>query len=376
MSGIYLHIPFCKQACHYCNFHFSTSLKYKGELLDAMHKEIALQKDYLGGEAIQTIYFGGGTPSLLSADEINGLLAALGKYHDISGVEEVTLEANPDDLGELWLKNLQNTSVNRLSIGVQSFFERDLQYMNRAHDAQEAKRCILDAQDAGYTNLSIDLIYGTPTMSESEWEENLATVFELHIPHISCYALTVEPKTALAHFVQAGKAIAPSDESAAKQFEVLTKRMLEQGYEHYEISNFCLPNSYSKHNSAYWTGKKYLGIGPSAHSFNGKTRQWNKANNALYIKELKQDNLPFELEHLSPKDRYNEYLLTTLRTKWGADMDKIKAWGQEAQNHFLQTAQPFLDKGLMKQNGTFFMLTNEGKFLSDGIISDLFLAKC
>lgn len=371
MAGLYLHIPFCKQACHYCNFHFSTSLKLKDEMVAAICRELALQKDYLGGEPLETIYFGGGTPSLLGQRDLDLIFGEIFKHYPISAQPlEVTLEANPDDLIPLKIKELRQTPVNRLSIGVQSFSEEDLRFMNRAHNAAEALGCIQNAQQAGFENLSIDLIYGSPTTSHAQWAANLETVFNLKIPHLSSYCLTVEPKTALAHQIKKGQASPVDDEHGARQFEFLMKKTAAAGYEHYEISNLALPGHYSRHNTSYWQGKKYLGVGPSAHSFNGASRQWNVANNAKYLRGMEEGKLDFEIETLTPVQRYNEYVMTGLRTKWGCSLLKIKELGFEAE--FAEGAKQFLEDGTMEREGDIFRLTQAGWFLADGIAAELF----
>lgn len=372
MAGLYLHIPFCKQACHYCNFHFSTSLKSKDEMVAAILRELALQKDYLEGEPLETIYFGGGTPSLLDRRDLDLIFGEIFKHYPISKQPlEVTLEANPDDLNSLKINELKQTLVNRLSIGVQSFSEEDLRFMNRAHNATEALTCIQNAQQAGFENLSADLIYGSPTTSHEQWAANLAQVFALKIPHLSSYCLTVEPKTALAHMIKKGTARPVDDEHAARQFEFLMEKTAAAGYEHYEISNLALPGHYSRHNTSYWQGKKYLGIGPSAHSFNGLSRQWNVANNAAYIRSLQAGELSFEMETLTPVQRYNEYVMTGLRTIWGCNLLKIKELGFDA--HFTEGAKVFLADGSMEKVGDIFRLTAAGKFLADGIAAELFV---
>lgn len=375
MAGIYLHIPFCKQACHYCNFHFSTSLKYKTEMVEAILMEIDLQKAYLNGATIQTIYFGGGTPSLLSAQEINQIFDKINSTFSIAPEAEITLEANPDDLTLEKLEAFQQTPINRLSIGIQSFSEADLKYMNRAHNAQEASACLENALSMGFENLTIDLIYGTPTTSHAQWEHNLEMIFKHKIPHISCYCLTVEPNTALAHFVKNGKAKPVDEEHAAIQFETLINAMEAEGYEHYEISNFAKPGLYSKHNSNYWKGVKYLGLGPSAHSFNGESRQWNVANNAHYIKGVAARTLNFEKEILSTAQQYNEYIMTSMRTIWGCDLRKIKNWGADFENYFLKNVNPFLENETVLKEDHHFYLSKKGKLLADNIAMSLFWEK-
>jgi oxygen-independent coproporphyrinogen-3 oxidase len=373
MSGIYIHIPFCKQACHYCNFHFSTSLRYKDDVIAALQQEIATRKNYLPTNIIDTVYFGGGTPSLLSTDDLSRIFTTLYQHYTIANNAEITLEANPDDLNKSKLAELATSPVNRLSIGIQSFNDDDLTFMNRAHTAKEAHSCIKDAQDIGITNISIDLIYGTPTMSNADWQANLNRVFTLNVPHISAYCLTVEPKTALHHFIQSGKMAAPNDEQAAKQFEVLINALKEKGYLHYEISNFCLPNQASKHNSSYWQGKPYLGLGPSAHSFNGTSRQWNVANNAQYIKAITKGEPAFEIEILSLNNRYNEYLMTSLRTSQGCSIAHVKTqFGQKHLDHLNAQMAVHLQHGLVSLHKDYYVLSAKAKFIADGIISDLF----
>ena len=373
MSGIYIHIPFCKQACHYCNFHFSTSMKYKDEMLTAIHQEIALQQNYLKGKTIETIYFGGGTPSLLSSDEILRIFEALHRFYDISETVEVTLEANPDDLTLSKIEDFRKTPINRFSIGIQSFHDVDLKYMNRAHNASEADVCIQNVQSVGFDNLTIDLIYGTPTMNDEAWIANMERVFDLKVPHISCYALTVEPQTALDIRIRKGKSQAVNEEQAARQFEQLVAATEREGFDHYEISNFGKEGFYSKHNSSYWKGKPYLGLGPSAHSFNGTTRQWNVAHNMKYLKAIDRGEVPFELEELSLADRYNEYIMTGLRTIWGVELSKIETFGAAFSIHFLKLVEVYLREGLVIRNDGQFKLSAKGKFLADGIASELFV---
>ena len=285
-AGIYIHIPFCRQACNYCNFHFSTSLKYKDELLASLKQELALRREYLQGREISTIYFGGGTPSLLTADEINDIFDTICRHYPVNKLAEFTLEANPDDLSASYVRSLTHTPVDRLSIGVQSFRDEDLRFMNRAHNAQQADYAIKAAQDAGITNLSIDLIYGTPGLTDAAWKDNLDKVRQLSIPHFSAYALTVEEKTALHHAIKAKKVRPLDPEQAAGQFVLMADFAAQNGYDHYEISNLGLPGMHGVHNTNYWKGVHYLGIGPAAHSFNGASRRWNVASNALYIKGI------------------------------------------------------------------------------------------
>lgn len=373
MAGIYLHIPFCKQACYYCDFHFSTSLKKKEQLVACLLKELELRKQELQHEEIETIYFGGGTPSLLSIEELQLLIDTIYQNYVVIANPEITLEANPDDLSEEKIIELSKTSVNRLSIGIQSFFEEDLQLMNRAHNAQEAKKC-LSAATRYFDNITIDLIYGVPNMSNERWRENLQIAFDFGINHISSYALTVEPKTALDSFIKQGK-YPDVDETVAKEhFDILVAKTAKNGFVHYEISNFGKPNYFSKHNTSYWLGKKYIGIGPSAHSFNKTHRSWNVANNAKYIKAIQEGKLPLEQEKLTKKDQFNEYLMTGLRTIWGVSLEKIEEdFGEEFKIELLKNAEKFIQQGLLVITNEVLKTTEKGKFLADGLASELFI---
>jgi len=375
-AGIYLHIPFCRQACVYCNFHFSTSLKHKDEVLQAIHKELEMRQGYLNGAEITTVYFGGGTPSLLSADEINRIVETIHKYYPAGNIKEFTLEANPDDLGKHYLQALRNTPVNRFSIGVQSFRDEDLQYMKRAHNAGQADYAIKAAQDAGFSNITIDLIYGTPGLTDSAWKSNLKKIKELDIPHFSAYALTVEEKTALHHAIQQKKAAPVEQEQAAQQFEILMEQAAVMGFEQYEISNFAVPGLYAVHNTNYWRGLPYLGIGPSAHSFNGNSRGWNIANNGLYTKGILQEHkLPYEEEKLTPEQQLNEYIMTSLRTMWGCDLEKIAAeWDSDEAALVEKSSHLFQEKKWMRQEGRKLILTNEGKLFADKIAAEMFVS--
>ncbi len=374
MAGIYIHIPFCKQACTYCNFHFSTSTKGKEDLLTAMMREIELQKDFLSGSKIETIYFGGGTPSLLTADEINRITDAILKYYPVDQLKEFTLEANPDDLNSAYLKSLRGTLINRFSIGVQSFRDEDLAYMHRAHNAREADYAIKAAQDAGFTNLTIDLIYGTPGLTDKAWKENLSKVKELGIPHFSSYALTVEEGTALDHQIKKKKATPVDAEQSADQFEILMEQAAVMGFEHYEISNLSLPGHNAVHNTNYWKGIPYLGLGPSAHSFDGTERRSNIANNALYTNALLSKNeLIYEVEHLTPTQRLNEYIMTSIRTIWGCDLDKVeKEHGSEYADKIEHQIEGFRADKWVELNNRKVTLTNKGKLFADRIAGELF----
>ena len=376
MSGIYIHIPFCKQACHYCDFHFSTSMKKKEEMVLALAKELQLRKNELQQETeldvIDTIYFGGGTPSILRVDEIRFLIDTVRQYYSVATHPEITLEANPDDLSEENLKAFAEIGINRLSIGIQSFFEDDLQLMNRAHNSVEAEKC-LELATRYFENISLDLIYGIPGMTNEKWLQNIETALSFGIPHISSYALTVEPKTALHKLIQTGKVASPNDEVAHAHFLILVETLEANGFVHYELSNFGKDNYFSRNNSAYWLGKKYLGIGPSAHSYDGDSRSWNIANNALYLKALQNGELPKEVEKLTTKDRYNEYVMTGLRTIWGVSLVRIEQeFGLEYLNYLKQQSHKFVVDGLLSITDDIIKPTLKGKFLTDGIASDLF----
>jgi len=368
MAGIYVHIPFCRQACHYCNFHFATSLHHKDELVAALVSEIELQKDYLSTETVETIYFGGGTPSLCTMDEVRLMMEKIRECFIISTDAEITLEANPDDITEEKLPGWKEAGINRLSIGIQSFFKEDLEWMNRAHTASQAV-CSLQSAVKHFDNISIDLIYGTPQLTDEKWKQNVETAISLNIPHLSCYALTVEPKTPLHKMIRQHKSEDINPDRQSKQFLLLMEWLDNAGYEHYEISNFAKPGWRSRHNSSYWQGKKYLGIGPSAHSFNGASRQWNIANNTIYIASIGKGVIPFEKEELTAVQKLNEYIMTSLRTLEGLDLDKMR----EVTSLELRAAsRKYTDTGLMKLEGNSLILTKEGKLLADGIAADLF----
>lgn len=373
MSGIYIHIPFCKQTCHYCDFHFSTSLKKKEEMVMALVKEIQMRKMELEKEQIETIYFGGGTPSILSLKEIQVLIDAVYENFNVTESPEITLEANPDDLDDDKIIQLANSPVNRLSIGIQSFFEEDLKLMNRAHNAMEAKRCLQTATQY-FDNISLDLIYGMPNMSNEKWLQNVQTALSFGVPHISSYALTVEPKTALKKLIEKKVVEAPKDEVAQEHFLVLIEELEKNGFVHYELSNFGKPTYFSKNNTAYWLGKKYIGIGPSAHSYNGKERSWNIANNTLYLKAIQENNLPNEVEELTKTDRYNEYIMTGLRTIWGVSLKRVEfEYGERYLLYLLEQSKKYIHSEHLQIEADVLTTTKKGKFLSDGIASDLFL---
>ncbi|MCK0123865.1 radical SAM family heme chaperone HemW [Gelidibacter sp. F2691] len=376
MSGIYIHIPFCKQACHYCDFHFSTSLKKKDLLVSALVKELELRKDEFKHQVIQTIYFGGGTPSVLSIEELRLLIAEVYKHYKVSDTPEITLEANPDDLFDGASKSIyeafKSIGINRLSIGIQSFFEEDLKLMNRAHNSEEAKKCLEEATQY-FDNISIDLIYGIPGMTNERWMQNVETALSFRIPHISSYALTVEPRTALATFIKKGIIKNVDDDLAQEQFHLLKEQLEAVGFIHYELSNFGKPDYFSRNNSAYWQGKPYLGIGPSAHSFDGEHRGWNVRNNTKYINALAQNRVPIETETLSITDKYNEYVMTGLRTIWGVSLEKVETdFGLDYKTYLLEQSQKHILEHLLYLEDDKLLVTTKGKFLSDGIASDLF----
>ncbi|MHB1922079.1 MAG: radical SAM family heme chaperone HemW [Chitinophagaceae bacterium] len=379
MAGIYIHIPYCKQACHYCNFHFSTSLKTKKEYLTCLIREIELQtgpgRPYLGDQQVGSIYFGGGTPSLLGVTEIGDILDRIKKGVQIDPQAEITLEANPDDIYPEKLAGWLQCGINRLSIGVQSFSDQDLVWMNRAHQSGQALQSILEARKSGFWNISVDLIYGLPDLTDGQWQSNLRQLVHLDIPHISCYALTVEPQTALDHFIRQKKYPPIDPDKAAHQFLMMTQILLEAGYEHYEISNFAQPGSHSRHNSSYWEGSHYLGLGPSAHSFNGISRQWNPSNNSNYFKSLQEGELPFEMEILSPVQQFNEMIMISLRTSRGCNLDQIKLkWGSSLAQYLEARSKKFILGGQMLLIGRTLQLTPAGKLLADGISSELFMS--
>jgi len=347
-------------------------MKKKDDMVLALAKEICMRKNEFKEEIVETIYFGGGTPSVLSNDEINFLISEVYKNYKVIETPEITLEANPDDLSSERILELSKSPINRLSIGIQSFYEEDLKMMNRAHNSAEAKKCLEEATKY-FDNISLDLIYGIPGMSDEMWKQNIQTALDFGIPHISSYALTVEPKTALSKLIQTGKIAEPQDEVASNHFMILVEMLQKNGFIHYELSNFGKENYFSKNNSAYWLGKKYIGIGPSAHSYDGEKRGWNIANNSLYLKAIQNDELPIESEVLTVSDRYNEYIMTGLRTIWGVSLDRIeKEFGSEYLNYLLEQSQKFLNDNLLSIENNILKPTPKGKFLTDGIASDLF----
>ena len=387
MAGIYIHIPFCKKACHYCNFHFSTSLRQKCDFLNALHTEIGLvagisalpaiaSPPYLGNQTVETIYFGGGTPSLLNQEELTLILEKLGSSFTVSPDAEITLEANPDDICAEKLREWKKAGINRLSIGVQSFYDSELQWMNRAHNADQSILALEAARQEGFNNITIDLIYGTPGLTDGQWQETVKKAIDLGIPHLSCYALTVEPSTALHHMIARHQSARVDPEKQAAQFTQLMGLLEKAGYDHYEISNFARPGMRSRHNSGYWQGKHYAGLGPSAHSFNGVSRQWNIANNALYISSLQNNELPAETETLTRTQQLNEYIMTALRTSEGLDLLHVDtAFGPAAVKHIDAISHKYRRSGKIQARQAILQLTGEGKLFADGIAADLFMTE-
>lgn len=375
MAGIYIHIPFCKQACNYCNFHFATSLRQKDDFIAALAKEINITPlfDDANKEKIETIYIGGGTPSLLGPGDLKTIFEALHAKFEIANTAEITLEANPDDINPSKLSIWKTIGINRLSMGIQSFDEEELAWMNRAHNAAESLLCINTMQEAGFDNFSIDLIYGSPLLTNDRWKRNVDIAIENQVPHISCYALTVEPKTPLAKQIALNKTSAANSEKQAGQFLSLMQWMRNAGYEHYEISNYALPGMRSRHNSSYWQGKNYYGFGPSAHSFDGNNRRWNIANNAKYIQSIAQNTIPFEEEKLTATQRLNEYIMVSLRTAEGLDVDKItEQFGKQFSDKIISLSHQYIQQGKIVLQNNSLMLTDEGKLFADGIAADLF----
>ncbi len=372
MAGLYVHIPFCKKACHYCDFHFSTSLKTKEAFLQALAKEIVLRKDEFKNVVVETLYFGGGTPSILEAEEVTEIIRVIRLHYNVIAMPEITLEANPDDLSDAKIKALATTEINRLSIGVQSFGNKELQMMNRAHNAQEVTQSLKTATQY-FDNITIDLMYGISGLSNEEWKQNIQQALDFGVNHISSYVLTVEEGTALYSFIKQGKYPKLDDSLAAAHFDIMVAELTKAGFDHYEIASFGKPNYYSKHNTSYWLGKPYLGFGPSAHSFLNHTRSWNVANNAKYIATLQKEELPSEKENLSVKDRYNEYIMTGLRTVWGISLEKIKNdFGLETLTFLEKQLQPFIAQKTLMLKDDQLKTTLKGKFLVDGIAAELF----
>jgi oxygen-independent coproporphyrinogen-3 oxidase len=373
LAGLYIHIPFCKQACYYCDFHFSTNSSYRDRMIGTISDELILQKDYLDNEIIDTIYFGGGTPSILENKNLIKLLKTIEQTYSINNNPEITLEANPDDLSLKKLYDLKSIGVNRLSIGIQSFHDKTLAFLNRAHNSTEAINCIENARKAGFTNISIDLIFSIPGLTIADLENDISKALALYPEHISVYSLTVEEKTAFGRWQKKGKFRQVSNENSAKQFELLISMLNENNFEQYEISNFCRDDYYSRHNTSYWKNVKYLGVGPGAHSYNGKSRQFNIPNNHKYMKSIEAGIVPMELDDLDEKAKANEFLLTSLRTKWGCSLNSLEQhFNYPLLRYQQEKVNQLLKQQLIKTEKNTIFLTMKGKFLADEIISDLF----
>ncbi len=374
MAGIYIHIPFCKQICHYCDFHKELLSDKASIMVDAMRKEITLQENYLDRELIETVYFGGGTPSVLSTEQILSLYEEVKKYYTVDNEVELTIEVNPDDLHSDYLTVLKRNGINRISIGVQSFFNEELNILNRRHTAEQSLDAIKKSVDAGFENIGIDLMYGIPGTDSTFWEKSINTALKMPVQHISAYHLTIEPGTKFASFLKKGTLNLMDEEESIEQFRTLINTLENHGFLHYEISNFCKDGFFSKHNTNYWKKKKYLGIGPSAHSFNGISRQWNVSDNDKYIEGIARNKMPCKKEILDPKTRYNEYILTSLRTMWGADLKYIEeAFSKEARDYCVSLSTRFIDYGMLERKEECLILTQQGQFISDNIISELLM---
>ena len=372
-GGLYIHIPFCRQACHYCNFHFTTSLHYKSRLVEAINREIRIRAAHFEKPELKTIYFGGGSPSLLSISELNTIMESIHRVFNTSGVVEITLEANPDDLTPEYIRLLKTIGIDRLSIGIQSFYEEDLMWMHRAHNNIHAMNCIPMAQDIGLGDISVDLIFGFPLLTDEKYMENLKKLTDWNIPHISAYSLTVEDKTPLAKSIRKGIDSRPDEGKSARQF-VLTHHILEgKGYEHYEISNFSLPGWHAIHNSNYWLGVPYIGVGPAAHSFYEDCRYWNIANNQKYMHLIESGQETGEYEIINPDTAYNELILTRLRTKWGVDRADILRIGTKYADHFDSIIGVLIDNGIVEVNANNYKLTFEGQMMADHWTEELFI---
>lgn len=371
-GGMYLHIPFCKQACHYCNFHFSTSLHYKDDLVDALCREISIKGRQFNAPKLKTIYLGGGTPSLLSAVDLQNIFNSIKTNFQVNAEAEITLEANPDDINTDWLDMLQATPINRLSIGLQSFYNEHLTWMNRAHNEAEALQAIELSQERGYNNLNVDLIFGFDSLSLTQLETELKIIVAKKIPHISTYNLTVEEQTMLHKKIKRGEIQTPTEQTGVTHFLFIHEFLTQHGYAHYEISNYALPGFESQHNTAYWHGKPYLGIGPSAHSYFAETRSWNVSNNQQYIRALKEGKIPQESESLDDRTRYNELVMTSLRTQAGLSTAEIELFGEDIYRHFITKTLLLIKDGKIIQTDDRFILSLEGMILSDHIFVELF----
>ena len=373
MSAIYIHIPYCTRKCSYCNFFIKTIINDDKDLVEAIINELFIRKDYLETQKINSIYLGGGTPSILKDSLLEKIFIAINHNYILSENTEVTIECNPEDITKIKLENFKKLGINRISIGVQSFNNHDLIFLDRSHNAEQAINAIELCKEMNFENISIDLMYSLPNQNLSNWKENLNTALNLDIQHISCYSLTVKEKTKLQKQIKQNKVVVADDITSSEHFEILIEKCKSQGFSQYEISNFCKNNLYSKHNVSYWGNNSYLGIGPSAHSYNKKSRQWNVSNNRLYIHNLKKNKLIFETEQLSNKDLYNEYIMKTLRTKWGSNINYIeKTHGIKFVKHLNKETNKWRESGHLYNDKNKILLTNKGKFISDSVISDLF----
>ena len=382
MAGIYIHIPFCKSKCAYCNFFSLASESKINDYVEALKKEIVARKYYLGNESVKTIYFGGGTPSLLSVKNIEEILELLNKNYQIVSSPEITLEINPDTIDREKMSSLKQLGTNRMSVGIQSFDDEDLKYLGRRHDSRHAMQVLDDLKQTDFEKITLDLIYGMPTLTEEKWNKNLDIFFSTGFTHLSAYALTVEPKTILGQRIEKGELQSISEEETIRHYNILVERTKENGFEHYEISNFAKPGFRSQHNSIYWRDEKYLGLGPSAHSYDGNSRQWNISNLTKYIQMVgdaetqrhRDTELFYEKEILSTEDKFNEYVMTSLRTSWGCDIEKIEHdYGKSYAHHFLKNIKKYLENGEMLKENNIYFLSEEGKLFADGIAADLFL---
>lgn len=373
MAGIYLHIPFCRQKCSYCNFYFSVSLKTKDEFVNAILKEIDLNHNYIQQKDLDSIYFGGGTPSVLSVEEIDLILNKINKYFSLKPDIEITLEANPDDINKKYLADLKNLGINRFSMGVQSFHDKELKILNRTHDSRKAIESLELIKETGFNNTNIDLIFGIPGSSMDDWKKNLDTFLKTDIPHLSCYNLTIEPGTIIAHQIKTGKINGVDDDLSADMFMYTDELLTKNGFEHYEISNYAKDGKYALHNTNYWKGIPYLGLGPSAHSYDGNTRQWNIANNRKYIASINKNIIPATNETLTPDDKYNEYILTGLRTMWGVNIKKIEKFGLEFADHFNKNILIFVQEKMVFKDNENYILSSKGMLYADRIASELFI---
>ena len=382
MAGIYIHIPFCKSKCAYCNFFSLASESRIQDYVEALKKEIIARKTYLGNEIVKTIYFGGGTPSLLSVKNIEDIINLLNKNYEIVSSPETTLEINPDTIDREKMSALKQLGINRMSVGIQSFHDDDLKYLGRRHDSRHAMQVLDDLKHSGFEKITLDLIYGMPTLTEEKWNKNLDIFFSTDFSHLSAYALTVEPKTILGQRIEKGDLQNISEDDAIRHYNILVERTKENGFEHYEISNFAKEGCRSQHNSIYWKDEKYLGLGASAHSYDGNSRQWNISNLTKYIQLVGDEEtqrrrdaeLFYEKEILSTEDKFNEYVMTSLRTSWGCDIRKMETdCGEKYAVHFLKNVKKYLDSGIMLIKNNNYILTDEGMLFADGIAADLFL---